>query len=57
MKNRQPFLKEFLLFLKEYKVVSLAIAFVIGEAGTSLVTSLVKDILLPIASPFLSAET
>ena len=57
MKNEQPFLKEFLRFLKEYKVVSLAIAFMIGEASTSLVASLVKDILLPIAAPFMSAET
>ena len=57
MRDKKPFLREFLLFLKEYKVVSLAIAFVIGEASTSLVTSLVKDILLPIAAPLMSAET
>ena len=57
MKDKKPFLKEFLLFLKEYKVVSLAIAFNIGEASTSLVTSLVKDILLPVAAPLMSAET
>lgn len=57
MKGKKSFLKEFLLFLKEYKVVSLAIAFVIGEASTGLVNSLVKDILLPIAAPLISAET
>ena len=57
MKSKKPFLKEFLLFLKEYKVVSLAIAFVVGEASTGLVNSFVKDILLPIAAPLMSAET
>ena len=50
-------LKEFLAFLKEYKVVSLAVAFVMGAASTSLVNSLVKDVLLPIATPLLSAES
>ena len=54
---KESFLTEFLQFLKEYKVVSLAIAFVMGEASTSLVSSLVKDILLPIATPLMSAET
>ena len=53
----KSFLKEFLQFLKEYKVVSLAIAFIMGEASTSLVSSLVKDVLLPIAAPLMSAET
>lgn len=55
--TKQPFLKDFLLFLKEYKVVSLAAAFVMGEASTGLVQSLVKDVLLPIAAPLMSAET
>ena len=45
--------KEFVLFLKEYKVVSLAVAFVLGSASTSLVNSLVKDIIMPLASPLL----
>ncbi len=56
-KNKKPFLKEFMIFLKEYKVVSLAIAFIIGEASTGLINSLVKDILLPFAAPLMSAET
>ena len=54
---KKSFLTEFLQFLKEYKVVSLAIAFIMGEASTSLVSSLVKDVLLPIAAPLMSAET
>ena len=55
--KKKSFLTEFLQFLKEYKVVSLAVAFIMGEASTSLVSSLVKDILLPIAAPLMSAET
>lgn len=50
-------LKEFAGFLKEYKVVSLAVAFVMGEASSSLVSSLVKDVFMPIISPFTSAES
>lgn len=49
------FVKEFLEFLKEYKIVSLAIAFVMGSASTALVNSLVKDILMPVIVPLVSA--
>lgn len=50
-------IKGFLQFLKEYKIVSLAVAFVMGEASSSLVSSLVKDVFLPLAGPFLSVES
>lgn len=50
-------IKEFLGFLKEYKIVSLVVAFVIGEASSSLVSSLVKDVFLPIAAPLFSLES
>jgi len=43
--------KDFLNFLKEYNIVSVAMAFVMGAASTSLVNSLVKDIVMPIFSP------
>lgn len=46
--------REFLEFLKEYRVVSLAIAFIMGSASTTLVNSLVKDVVMPIFSPLLS---
>lgn len=46
---------EFKQFLDEYKVVSLAVAFIIGAAVTALVTSLVSDIIMPIIHPALSA--
>jgi len=45
-------LKEFMEFLKEYKVVGLAIAFVMGVASTSLVKSLVDNIIMPLITPF-----
>jgi len=40
-------LQEFMDFLKEYKVLPLAIAFIIGGAATVLVQSLVNDIVMP----------
>ena len=50
-------LKEFTKFLKEYKVVSLAVAFIMGEASSGLVNSLVKDVLMPLFAPLMSAES
>lgn len=44
---------EFKEFLKEYKVVGLAIAFVMGIAATAMVKSLVDDIIMPILTPFI----
>ena len=43
---------EFKEFLNEYKVVGLAVAFIIGAALTSLVQSLVNDIIMPLITPF-----
>lgn len=43
---------EFKEFLKEYKVVGLAIAFIIGIAATTLVKSLVDNIVMPLITPF-----
>ena len=50
-------LKEFIKFLKEFNIVSLAVGFVMGTASTALVGSLVKDVLMPIAAPLLGAES
>lgn len=50
-------MKEFAKFLKEFNVLSLAIGFIMGTASTALINSLVKDVLMPIADPFLSGET
>lgn len=38
---------EFLEFLKEYKVIALAVAFIIGVAATALVKSLVDNMIMP----------
>jgi large conductance mechanosensitive channel len=46
-------LKEFKEFLDQYKVVGLAIAFIMATAATALVQSLVKDIVMPIITPFI----
>jgi large conductance mechanosensitive channel len=49
-------LKEFADFLKEYKIPALAIAFVMGSASTTLVNSLVKDIVMPIVEPIMPGD-
>ncbi len=46
-------IKEFMEFLKEYKVIGLAIAFVIGIASKDLIKSLVDNIIMPIITPFI----
>ncbi|MEM5835346.1 MAG: MscL family protein [Candidatus Aenigmatarchaeota archaeon] len=46
-------IKEFLEFLKEYKVIALAIAFIMGAASTTLVKSLVDNIIMPVITPFI----
>lgn len=44
---------EFLGFLQEYKIIGLAIAFIMGVAATSLVQSFVDNIIMPIITVFL----
>ncbi len=41
-------ISEFKDFINEYKVMGLAVAFIMGVAATSLVTALVKDLIMPI---------
>ena len=48
------FLKEFKEFLNEYKILALAIAFVMGIAVTDLIQSFVKNIIMAFISPLLS---
>lgn len=47
-------IKEFQEFFKEYKVIRLAIAFMIGSATTDLVQSLVNDVIIPVLTPLLA---
>jgi large conductance mechanosensitive channel len=46
-------MSEFMDFLKEYKVVPLAIAFIMGVAATAVVTALVNDIIMGFIKPLL----
>lgn len=45
---KQSFAQEFMDFLKNYGIIGLAIAFVIGAAASKLVTALVNDLINPI---------
>jgi large conductance mechanosensitive channel len=47
------FIAEFMEFLKEYKVVALAVAFIMGVASTSLIKSLVDNVVMPVITPFI----
>lgn len=44
---------EFKEFLKEYKVIGLAIAVIMGLAANTLVKSLVDNIVMPLITPFI----
>jgi len=46
-------LLEFKEFLKEYKVIGLAVALIIGLAATNLVKSIVDNLVMPIVTPFI----
>ncbi len=46
-------IKEFKEFLIEYKIMPLAIAFIIGVAATALVQSIVNNLIMPIITPFI----
>lgn len=53
LEKGKGFIQEFKDFLKEYKIIGLAIAFIIGAAATTLVKSLVDDIIMPIVTFFI----
>ena len=46
-------IKEFKEFLMEYKVLAMAVAFIMGVAIGALVKSLVDNIIMPLVSPFI----
>ncbi|MEK9131415.1 MAG: large conductance mechanosensitive channel protein MscL [Patescibacteria group bacterium] len=50
-------IKDFVQFLKEFNVISLAVGFIMGTASTSLIGSLVKDVLMPLIEPLMSVES
>jgi large conductance mechanosensitive channel len=53
IKKSLSVVNEFKDFLKEYKVIGLAIAVIMGFAANTLVKSLVDNIVMPIISPFI----
>lgn len=50
-------ISEFKDFIKEYKVIGLAVAFVMGLAVNDLVKSLVDNIIMPLVSPLMASGT
>jgi large conductance mechanosensitive channel len=46
--RKQSFAQEFMAFLKNFGIIGLAIAFIIGAAASKLVTALVNDLINPI---------
>jgi large conductance mechanosensitive channel len=44
---------EFMEFLREYKVMGLAVAFIMATAATTLVQSLVNNIIMPLVGPLI----
>ena len=52
---RRTLAQEFFDFLKTFGIIGLAIAFVIGQAASRLVTALVEDIIDPLIGLFLPA--
>lgn len=49
----RKFLVEFRQFIDEYKIVGLAVAFIIGVAATGLVKSFVDNLVMPVITPFI----
>ena len=51
------FLKDFFTFLKEYNVMALAIAFVMGTSTDALVKSTVNNLVMPLLGPLFVADS
>lgn len=53
VKKRGKIIGEFKDFLREYKILALAIAFIMGVAANSLIKSLVDNIIMPVLTFFI----
>jgi large conductance mechanosensitive channel len=53
--SSSSFINEFVKFLKTFGIIGLALALVIGQVSSSLVSSLVDDIINPLVGLFLPA--
>lgn len=51
--KKKGFTQEFIFFLKTFGIIGLAIAFIIGQAASTLVTAFVNDIIDPMIGLFL----
>lgn len=51
--STKTFVSQFFDFLKTFGIIGLAIAFVVGQASSKLVTALVEDIINPLIGLFL----
>jgi large conductance mechanosensitive channel len=56
MKKDRQVLSEFVSFLREYKVIALSIAFVMGAATDRLVKSMVNNLIMPFFNPILETS-
>lgn len=52
-KRKLGILHEFKEFLQEYKIIGLAIAFIMGAAATTFIQSLVNNVIMPLITPFI----
>lgn len=50
---KKTFGQEFMDFLNKYGVIGLAVAFIIGGAAGTLISSMVNDLLMPLINPLL----
>lgn len=46
-------MSEFKDFLKEYKIIPMAIAFIMATAATTVVQSIVNNLIMPLVTPFI----
>lgn len=55
--KKRGVLMEFKEFLKEYKIITLAVAFVMGAATNDLVKSFVNNLIMPLIDPLIPDGT
>lgn len=49
-------LQQFITFLKEYNIIALAVAFIMGAATNDVVKSLVENLIMPFVTPLFGNE-
>lgn len=49
-------LKGFIGFLKEYRIIAISVAFIVGMAALNFVQSIVNDIILPLMRPLFPSK-